>query len=94
MTPEERDLGRIGVELMTAWLAGDGSNELFGARLDAVLKDTHLEESHTLLISCLGVAEVAGCALTLLSQVTGKPAQEWIQEIAKAIESPPAASAG
>jgi hypothetical protein len=86
MTPDQAASGRIGVELMTAWAAGDDSNELFAARLGAL--EARLGVNTGLLMACAGLAEVGAFLLTLLSQVLARSPEEVMQEIAKEFHAP------
>jgi hypothetical protein len=40
MTPEQAETGRIGVELMTAWSAGDEDHGLYRERLQVLLGES------------------------------------------------------
>jgi hypothetical protein len=86
MTPEQMENGRIGVELMTAWSAGDKSNDFYTQRVQ-LLVDENWQHGNNgrlgLLKALVGLGNVAGLLLVWLSQQTGHIEEEVLQEVAR-----------
>jgi hypothetical protein len=67
------------VELLTAWAEGDSSNDFLGERAKAI---THEDGHEGAMRSVAGLVNVSVYMLGWLSQLTEKPIEEILQEIA------------
>ncbi len=87
MTPQRRENGLRGIELMTAWAGGGRSTDFFIERLklmsDEARQDGDKEGIQGFGDAFLGIAELAGYMLIRLAQLTGVTEEEVLQRIAR-----------
>lgn len=85
MTPQQRENGRLGIELMTAWVGSARSNDFLAERLRTILDEAATTEDKFVALSnaLAGVSAVATEMLLVLAGLTGRNEEEVLQEIAK-----------
>lgn len=87
MTPEQKENGQLGIELMTAWVGSENNNDFLAARSGLFLDDQNtIPDKMAAGKAPAGVAAVASELLLVLTQLTGRMKEAVLQEIAKKLQ--------